>query len=125
MVPRDIKALNDQTLVGETRWADLRASVMPVINMTSEPWFCAMPTHQRLLLMLLKDKQALYGTRTVLPANPIEEVKNVDVDICVVCHEEKNNLIVTLCGHIYCPTCLQTWLQTKFQCAICKRRLTP
>ncbi|KAI1342240.1 SNF2 family N-terminal domain-containing protein [Xylariaceae sp. FL0016] len=44
---------------------------------------------------------------------------------CIICYEEIELGILTLCGHKFCKECLDFWLKSSHKCPACKKRLSP
>jgi peroxin-10 len=57
--------------------------------------------------------------RSLLPTGEEEEVKT-----CILCLEKRVQLTSTLCGHLFCWTCICDWLKYKKDCPICREHLT-
>lgn len=50
------------------------------------------------------------------PKNPeetTEDPSKKDMWTCRICFDDLHEPVVTLCGHIYCWTCIYTWYTTK------------
>lgn len=44
---------------------------------------------------------------------------------CPLCLEQRKNVSVTPCGHLFCWTCIIEWLQVQSQCPICREIVQP
>ena len=44
---------------------------------------------------------------------------------CMICYEppKGENFKTSKCGHMACETCWGTWLSTKLECPMCKKRV--
>lgn len=42
---------------------------------------------------------------------------------CPICLEELNNKVITTCNHEFCKKCIETWLENKFTCPMCRFKL--
>lgn len=42
---------------------------------------------------------------------------------CIVCQEQFDLGVLTICGHEFCKDCISTWLSCHHSCPICKRKL--
>ncbi|PRP86023.1 SNF2 superfamily RAD5 protein [Planoprotostelium fungivorum] len=79
----------------------------------------------------LEDLRAL--ARTLSAANREEQIANLRTvaaqgvrycdETCAECVEPVDNAMVTLCGHIFCKSCLEPALQMSPSCPICRRNL--
>lgn len=66
-------------------------------------------------------KETSYGMKTsslineTKPNQPEEasNKKNKQIWICPICFDDLNEPVVTLCGHVYCWTCIYPWYTTK------------
>ncbi|KAK7532219.1 SNF2 family N-terminal domain-containing protein [Phyllosticta citribraziliensis] len=43
--------------------------------------------------------------------------------LCVICQEQFELGVLTVCGHQYCKPCFRTWFRQHHNCPLCKRRL--
>ena len=43
---------------------------------------------------------------------------------CNVCFDPASNPVVTKCGHLFCWSCLLSWLQRAHDCPVCKAGVT-
>ncbi len=53
---------------------------------------------------------------------PIREVKVCDRTSCAICWEDQSDLI-TRCGHQYCQSCIEEWMNTSPSCPYCRNSL--
>lgn len=63
-------------------------------------------------------------------ANTQEDIPKVDKDIkpvriCQLCSETRVEPTSTLCGHIFCWTCIHKWLKERTECPICRAPTEP
>jgi hypothetical protein len=52
----------------------------------------------------------------------VSEIDN-EITQCIICHDEKSNLY-TKCGHMYCDSCLLSWLSKNQTCPYCRQPIT-
>ncbi|MES1918183.1 hypothetical protein MHBO_000194 [Bonamia ostreae] len=43
---------------------------------------------------------------------------------CFICFEEAAEPVTTLCGHLFCWSCIHTWIANKNTCPVCKASVT-
>jgi hypothetical protein len=53
----------------------------------------------------------------------LEEKYSEDANTCSICYEELNidNIVNTMCNHLYCKTCFFKWLNQGYNCPMCRR----
>jgi len=39
---------------------------------------------------------------------------------CSICWENKSNMVQTNCNHIFCKNCIDSWLEEKNNCPVCR-----
>lgn len=44
---------------------------------------------------------------------------------CSLCWDERKNTACTPCGHLFCWHCILQWLQTKYECPLCRESVQP
>ena len=44
---------------------------------------------------------------------------------CMICYDTSENSSTSKCGHIACQRCWDTWLKTKLECPMCKKKVRP
>jgi peroxin-10 len=42
---------------------------------------------------------------------------------CTICLEQMKNMTATTCGHVFCHSCIQGWLNRHSVCPICRKKL--
>ena len=62
---------------------------------------------------------------TIATSKPAEDCSHAgkpQMYECLICFESSTNRIVvtTMCGHIFCKTCIQRWIEIKPSCPVCK-----
>jgi len=51
----------------------------------------------------------------------VEFVEEISADwICSVCQELINDVRETVCGHLFCASCITSWMSTKSSCPVCR-----
>eukprot|EP01100_Stratorugosa_tubuloviscum_P004208 TRINITY_DN2045_c0_g1_i1.p1 TRINITY_DN2045_c0_g1~~TRINITY_DN2045_c0_g1_i1.p1 ORF type:complete len:205 (+),score=63.53 TRINITY_DN2045_c0_g1_i1:78-692(+) len=56
--------------------------------------------------------------------NEKSETRKKTVLECSICFDSAHEPVVTLCGHIYCWSCLFRWLEVSESCPVCKSGVT-
>uniref|UniRef100_A0A1B6MGH9 RING-type E3 ubiquitin transferase n=1 Tax=Graphocephala atropunctata TaxID=36148 RepID=A0A1B6MGH9_9HEMI len=56
---------------------------------------------------------------------PVPTERCTSLRRCPLCLEERRNVSATPCGHLFCWSCIQEWLQTQNQCPLCRERVEP
>ena len=53
----------------------------------------------------------------------LEEKYSEDANTCSICYKELNidNIVNTMCNHLYCKTCFFKWLNQGYNCPMCRR----
>jgi peroxin-10 len=51
--------------------------------------------------------------------------KNVDDKTCLLCMDERKYTSLTICGHLFCWTCITQYLQVKQSCPFCRAVCLP
>ena len=44
-------------------------------------------------------------------------------DICPICKEEHNVMRQTICNHLFCQECIETWFEKNSKCPLCLKDL--
>ncbi|KAF7457894.1 E3 ubiquitin-protein ligase RNF5 [Cryptosporidium felis] len=58
--------------------------------------------------------------------NSSEQPKNLTTFECNICFENAHEPIVTRCGHLYCWSCISSWLDRGYgDCPVCKAGVDP
>ncbi|QSZ29404.1 hypothetical protein DSL72_003918 [Monilinia vaccinii-corymbosi] len=52
-----------------------------------------------------------------------EAKKPKDQRVCIICRDEFELGVLTICGHQFCSDCIKKWWRSHHECPICKRRL--
>lgn len=57
--------------------------------------------------------------------NKSKRQSNSTVDVqCILCLEKRNNTSATICGHLFCWSCILDWLDQKEECPVCRDPIT-
>ncbi|KAI9648475.1 hypothetical protein NHQ30_003109 [Ciborinia camelliae] len=46
-----------------------------------------------------------------------------DQRVCIICRDEFELGVLTVCGHQFCPDCIKEWWRSHHRCPVCKRTL--
>jgi hypothetical protein len=60
-----------------------------------------------------------------LKVNQTQTRRNEKYKTCLLCMEERKNISVTICGHLFCWGCITKFLQTKENCPFCRTICLP
>ncbi|XP_076276198.1 ring finger protein, transmembrane 2 isoform X2 [Lasioglossum baleicum] len=59
-----------------------------------------------------------------LGLSPSKEELTASGGICAICHEEYSMPVKLLCNHIFCESCVLTWLDRERSCPLCRAVIT-
>ncbi|XP_076671722.1 RING finger and transmembrane domain-containing protein 2-like isoform X2 [Andrena cerasifolii] len=59
-----------------------------------------------------------------LGISPSKEQLTASGGICAICHEEYSMPVKLHCKHIFCETCVSTWLDRERSCPLCRAAIT-
>lgn len=48
------------------------------------------------------------------------QIKSETMAKCILCLEERHDTCATVCGHLFCWTCIMNWLDQKEECPVCR-----
>jgi len=81
----------------------------------------------RVLFAVVRKVQAVQKKLEVERGKLGSKVKQAESDreqvTCGICQESAEHASITKCGHIYCWSCIQTWIGNKPQCPICRQKI--
>lgn len=83
------------------------------------------------LFTLVKLYLSLFKTRKVNERSQsiINELDNSDGlssnKLCLLCSETRKDATSTICGHIFCWSCINEWLKQNPQCPVCRQATEP
>lgn len=65
------------------------------------------------------------GVDDIEKVAPFSESSNDDCPICIEpLNEAQKNRKINVCGHIFCASCIETWLEKHKTCPVCKKDTT-
>eukprot|EP00252_Welwitschia_mirabilis_P021073 TRINITY_DN5298_c0_g1_i3.p1 TRINITY_DN5298_c0_g1~~TRINITY_DN5298_c0_g1_i3.p1 ORF type:complete len:144 (-),score=19.77 TRINITY_DN5298_c0_g1_i3:239-670(-) len=67
-----------------------------------------------------KKRKAVQSLKTVVPAQESKEIKLT----CAICMNAMEQETSTVCGHIFCKSCITSAIQLQKKCPTCRRKLT-
>lgn len=77
--------------------------------------------------MLLSKYKALI-TKSTFVLKTLEKINdNINFnedENCIICYDNMNKPILTPCGHMFCNSCIQTCINMKPECPMCKHHIT-
>jgi late competence protein required for DNA uptake (superfamily II DNA/RNA helicase) len=58
------------------------------------------------------------------PASPVEEKEEDNRLKCAICMDTMQEETSTICGHLFCQSCIQGAIKTQKKCPTCRKKLT-
>lgn len=77
------------------------------------------------LLLKVKERQCDLNETSSTSVNILTRQPAIEgAKKCILCLENRTNLSLTTCGHLFCWYCIHDWLKYKGDCPVCREPLT-